>query len=214
MYTLEVDPILERMGGRGPKFPAVSTSHFAARQYTKWLSRKTGRFYRLATEAEWEYACRAGTTTAYHFGDDPTKLGEYAWTFDNSAAKDGEPGYRPVGLKKPNPWALYDMLGNVGEWVIDAHDPQHYAALLERSPVSVEQAVNWPAKRYPRVIRGGGYESEAADCRSAARFASSAKLNLYDANLPKSPHWEANAFWVGFRVVCPARELPEAEQRR
>src|SRR5207253_5739812 len=104
MYELEAGPILDRMGRR-EKFPAVIMSQFAARQYTKWLSKKTGRFYRLPTEAEWEYACRAGTTTAYSFGDDPKQLGDYAWYFDNSAVK-GENAYREVGLKKPNPWGL------------------------------------------------------------------------------------------------------------
>src|SRR4029079_13391424 len=107
IYELEAGPILDPMGRPG-KFPAVLVSPFAARQYTKWLSKKTGRFYRLPTEAEGEYAARAGTTTPSSFGDDIEKDGkimsEYAWYIDNSNLKDKEPAYRRVGKLKPNPW--------------------------------------------------------------------------------------------------------------
>ena len=218
LYELAAGPILQRMG-RGGQFPAVIMSHYAACQYTKWLSRKTGRFYRLATEAEWEYACRAGTTTAYHFGDDAAALPDHGWFYDNSTLADGDPGYRPVAQKKPNPWGLYDMHGNVAEWVIDGYARDHYAGLAAAAgpggaAVAGPAAVNWPAKRYPRVVRGGGYESEAADCRSAARHSSSSRFNLYDPDYPKSVHYEVNAFWVGFRVVSPLREPSDAEKQK
>jgi formylglycine-generating enzyme required for sulfatase activity len=212
MYEMEAGPALQRMG-RTAKFPAVIMSQYAARQYTKWLSFKTGRFYRLPTEAEWEYACRAGTTTAYSFGDDPKKLGEYAWFIDNSALKDGDTGYHPVATKKPNPWGLYDMHGNVANWCLDQYNKDWYKQFAGKQ-VTWQQVINWPTAQYPRVIRGGNYDAEAAECRSAARHSSTKELNKTDPQLPKSPHWMSDGFWLGFRLVSPAKEPSEAEKNR
>jgi formylglycine-generating enzyme required for sulfatase activity len=129
LYEVDAGPILQRMG-RGGQFPAVIMSHYSARQYTKWLSKKTGRFYRLPTEAELENACRAGSTSAYGFGDDPAKLAAYAWYFENSKVEN-KPSYHEVGKKQPNSWGLYDMHGNVAELVIDQYDAARYKQLSE-----------------------------------------------------------------------------------
>ena len=212
MYELEAGPVLDRMG-RGAKFPAVIMSQFAARQYTKWLSKKTGRFYRLPTEAEWEYACRAGTNTAYSFGDDPGQLKDYAWFFDNSEKEDGDGAYREVGKKKANPWGLYDVHGNVAEWCTDQFQPDWYKQFGGKK-VKASEIINWPTRQYPRVIRGGGWESEAEDCRSARRIESGPNMNQKDPQLPKSPHWMTEGFWIGFRVVSPAREPSEELKRK
>src|SRR4030095_3631076 len=130
------------MGKRG--YPAICMTQHAARTFCKWLSAKTGRFYRLPTEGEWEYACRAGTTTAYSFGDDPAQIGDYAWYYDNSNEK-----YQKVGQKKPNPWGLYDMHGNVAEWVLDQHTRGFYA----QSASKITQApLKIPLVEYPRAV--------------------------------------------------------------
>lgn len=216
MYELEAGPALDRMGRPG-KFPAVIMSQYAARQYTKWLSKKTGRFYRLPTEAEWEYACRAGTTTAYPFGDDIGKDGatlkQYSWYVDDSNLSDGDPGYRRVGTKKPNQWGLYDMNGNVANWVIDGYDANWYQHFAGKT-VNWRDAINWPTKQYPRCFRGGAYDMEAEDCRSASRHHSDKEMNNKDPQLPRSPHWLTAGFNLGFRVVSPLKEPSDAEQHK
>jgi formylglycine-generating enzyme required for sulfatase activity len=214
LYELEAGPILDRMG-RGGTYPAVIMSHHAAKQYCKWLSKRTGRFYRLPTEAEWEYAARAGTTTAYSFGDSPKQLEDYAWDFDNSPLQDGEGAYRKVKEKKPNPWGLYDMHGNVGEWCLDEYQEDWYKQLAAKGGVvSVKDAIRWPEGKtaHPRVIRGGGWESEAEQLRSAARTPSNKNMNKKDPQLPQSPYWLTEGFWIGFRVVSPVQQPPEAER--
>ena len=149
------------MGKEG--YPAICMTQFAAKMYCKWLSAKTGHYYRLPTEAEWEYACRAGTNTAYSFGDDPAKLGDYAWYSDNSDEK-----YHKVGKKKPNPWGLYDMHGNVAEWCVDQYCPDRYKQLADKP---VDNPVAGVTKAYPQVVRGGAWTDEAplAAARRAAR---------------------------------------------
>ena len=120
--TNPTKPYVEMSFGMGKeKFPAISMTQHAANKYCQWLSAKTGHFYRLPTEAEWEYACRAGTTTAFWFGDNGENIGDYEWYADNADFK-----YQKVGTKKPNPWGLYDMHGNVAEWVLDAYTKEGY----------------------------------------------------------------------------------------
>jgi len=108
------DPTTTFVNGEDDTLPAVTMTQFAARQYTKWLSGLTGRFYRLPAESEWEYACRAGTTTLWNVGDDVEDLDDSAWFADNS---DEAP--HPVGGKAANAWGLHDMHGNVAEWCVD-----------------------------------------------------------------------------------------------
>jgi formylglycine-generating enzyme required for sulfatase activity len=185
-------------------FPAISMTQMAAKMYCKWLSAKTGHYYRLPTEAEWEYACRAGTTTAYSFGDDPAQLDEYAWYFDNS-----EEAYHKVGKKKPNPWGLYDMHGNVQEWVLDQHHPDFYQQFAGKDPVKSPLAV--PTEIYGRVVRGGSWDDDASVLRSAARVKSVPAWKKRDPQFPQSVWYLTDADGVGFRVVRPLRTPTQLE---
>ncbi len=205
------DPSFTYWVGEGDDQPAVTMTQFAARQYTKWLSGIAGRGYRLPSEAEWEYAARAGTQTAYSFGDDPEQLGDYAWYTDNA-----EEETHPVAGKKPNPWGLYDMHGNVAEWVLDGYQ-EDWAPAVAALAASGGKPVLWPEKPYPRTIRGGCWYSDAAEATSTARFGSNDKMwVLQDPNLPKSPWWytEDPTTGIGFRLVRPLRDMDEETRRR
>jgi formylglycine-generating enzyme required for sulfatase activity len=202
------DPTFTFSKGSEPRQPAISMSQYAAKQYTKWLSGIAQRFYRLPTEAEWEYACRAGTTTAYSFGDDPAQLGDHAWTFENASEVT-----HTVGTKKPNPWGLYDMHGNVAEWVLDGH-ADHYPDAKGKT-LSVVDARTAPTKLFPRVVRGGSYDDKPATCRCAARKKSDDdEWREDDPNFPQSPWWFTSNYGlcVGMRLVRPLDVPPRAEQ--
>jgi formylglycine-generating enzyme required for sulfatase activity len=178
--------------GTGEGLPVGNVTQYAASQFCKWLSAKTGHFYRLPTEAEWEYCARAGSSTAYHFGNDPQALGDHAWFYENSGDT-----YHRVGQKSPNPWGLYDMYGNVAEWTLDQYIPNVYESrqATTLSPFEV------PVKTYPRAVRGGSYTDDAGYLRSAARLASNENWKMRDPQFPKSIWWNTDAPFVGFRVV-------------
>jgi formylglycine-generating enzyme required for sulfatase activity len=198
-------PYVEMSFGMGKEgFPAISMTQHAANKYCEWLSARTGHFYRLPTEAEWEYACRAGTTTAYFFGDDPALLDEYAWWGPNS-----DWNYQKVGSKKPNPWGLHDVHGNVAEWVLDQYDPDWYK---RHAGKVLEDPWNVAIQPYPHTVRGGSWDEEdPARLRSAARRASEKNWKIQDPQLPKSTWYHTDAQFLGFRVVRPLK-LPTAEE--
>jgi formylglycine-generating enzyme required for sulfatase activity len=201
-------PYVEMSFGMGKEgYPAISMTHHAANKYCQWLSAKTGQFYRLPTEAEWEYACRAGTTTAYFFGDDPAKLGDYAWFEQNSDFK-----YQKVGKKKPNPWGLYDMCGNVLEWVLDQYDPDYYKQGASAGVVT--EPWNKATKPYPHSARGGSWDDEAVKCRSAARRGSERAWKMTDPQLPKSIWYLSDAQWIGFRIIRPLKVPPPEQMQK
>jgi formylglycine-generating enzyme required for sulfatase activity len=192
-------PYVEMSFGMGINgYPAISMTQHAANKFAEWLSAKTGQFYRLPTEAEWEYACRAGTTTAYSFGSDASKLGEYAWFEGNSNGK-----YEKVGTKKPNPWGLYDMHGNATEWTLDKY-----------APYTADPAVDpWvkSTKPYPQAVRGGSWSDTADRLRCGARLGSDASWKMQDPQLPKSIWYLTDAQFLGFRLVRPLK-VPSVQQ--
>ena len=202
--TRPSSPYIDMTLGMGKEggFPANSMQQFGALMYCKWLYKKTGVFFRLPTEAEWEYACRAGTTTVYPFGDDGSKLDEYAWYAGNSENK-----YHKVGQKKPNAWGLYDMLGNVGEWVLDQYQADYYTTLTDK----MVDPMRHPDAKHPRTVKGGAYNDEAKNLRSANRLMSDKVWNRRDPQIPKSKWWNADAPFVGFRIVKPVKQ-PTAEE--
>jgi len=206
------DPSFTFEHGEEPTLPAVTMTQYSARQYTKWMSAITGQFYRLPSEAEWEYACRAGTQTAYSFGDDADQLGDYGWCYENSDSKPHK-----VGEKKPNPWGLYDMHGNVAEWTIDQVLENGYEQFAGKT-VKAADALVWPKTLTPRAIRGGHWDDDPEKCRSAARLESKERdWKTEDPNLPLSPWWFTSdpTRGVGFRIIRPLAEpaAREAKER-
>jgi len=201
--------------GRGSR-PAITMTHHAAVIYCDWLSSVTGGKYRLPTEAEWEYACRAGTTTPYFFTGDPARFTARSWINKIRGVKTSPIGefakYQlnsgsrasPPSASKPNPWGLVNMLGNVKEFCQDWYDPEAYSKypavgelLNPRGPESGEE----------HVIRGSSFKSDAADLRSAARdHTKTADWLMTDPQSPKSIWWYSDSNDVGFRVV---REFEE-----
>ncbi len=205
--TRPTKPYTDMTFGMGKDgFPAICMTQLAAKTYCKWLSQKTGRYYRLPTEAEWEYACRAGTKTAYSFGDDPAQLGEYAWYFENS-----NDAYHKVGLKKPNPWGLYDMHGNVAEWTLDQYVPDGYKTFAGQT---VKNPLVIPKTLYPQVARGGSWSDDPELLRSANRVGSHKDWKQQDPQIPQSIWYFTDALFLGFRVVRPLEVPSEAEKAR
>ncbi|MBT8313251.1 MAG: formylglycine-generating enzyme family protein [Maribacter sp.] len=182
-------------------FPAVSMSTYSALVFCKWLSEITGRFYRLPTEAEWEYAARAGSQTIYSFGNSEEELEKYAVYYKNSNSK-----YAKRGTKLPNKWGLYDMHGNVAEWTLDQYKQDAYANMESKNPWVI------PRVFHPRVIRGGSWDDDAENLRSASRMASSTKLQKRDPQIPKSFWWFTDSNFIGMRLVSPKNQPSQEDQ--
>jgi formylglycine-generating enzyme required for sulfatase activity len=199
--------------GKGSR-PAITMTWHAANVYCRWLSKVTGKKYRLPTEAEWEYACRGGTETPYFFpgkpkdfsskgflrkllGPDTSVIASYAVYKQNSSSRTQEPSF-----VKPNPFGLKNMSGNVAEFCLDFYAPDFYRTdtvyINPRGPLTGQE----------HVIRGGSFKSDAGDVRSAARdFTKTKAWLMTDPQMPKSIWWYSDCIDAGFRVVCEADSI-------
>ena len=194
--TRPTKPYLDMTFGMGKEgMPAVGMTQYSAIQFCKWLYARTGVFFRLPTEAEWEYACRAGSTGPYSFGADSSQVGDYAWYAANSNSKT-----HPVGEKKPNAWGIHDMHGNAAEWTGDQYISDFYKQFKGKT---AENPFAKPDKLYPHSVRGGSFEDPAARLRSAARRASDPDWKRIDPQIPKSNWWFPEAPFMGIRLVRP-----------
>ncbi|MDR2118335.1 MAG: SUMF1/EgtB/PvdO family nonheme iron enzyme [Tannerellaceae bacterium] len=221
VYANNSNPLVDAVSGPTPPFgfpdqgwgsgdrPAITMTHYAAETFCQWLSLKTGKKYRLPTEAEWEYAARGGTQTPYFFDGDPRKFSDkgfwrkffdaktdsissYVIYIKNSNNKTQEPS-----LVKPNPLGLKNMLGNVMEYCTDKYDPEAY----RKGGESVTDPVVTEGEEW--VVRGGNYTSDAADLRVASRGYTRHEAWLKtDPQQPKSIWWYSDIRGIGFRVVC------------
>jgi len=203
--TRPTPPYLDMTLGMGKEgFPAISMTHYNAIQFCKWLYTRTGVFYRLPTEAEWEYAAKAGTETDYDFGTDASQLDEYAWYAANSGGKT-----QPIGKKKPNAWGIHDMLGNVAEWTFDQYDAGYYDSLATHG--SVANPSKFPHELYPISVRGGSFRDSADQLRTAARAYSEPAWKAIDPQTPKSDWWFTMTPIIGLRLVRPHTPPSEEE---
>ena len=209
--------------GRGNR-PAITMTHHAAMQYTRWLSEVTGKRYRLPTEAEWEYAARGGTESAYFFEGSPRQyterrfrnrvFGRNTEIFDSYVIHAGNSASRtqPPADVLPNPFGLVNMLGNVREFTLDWYAPDAYRDRPAGTPVVDPRG---PDTGTEYAVRGGSFRSDPADLRSAARDRTrSAACLLTDPQIPKSLWWYSDCTDVGFRVVSAYEDGRPAGLRR
>lgn len=183
--------------------PAIGMTQHAANKYCQWISMQTGHFYRLPTEAEWEYACRAGSQTKYSWGENSKDAEQYAYFGGDEASH-----YQAPGTKKPNPWGLQDMHGNVLEWTLDQYVPDR------RAYFGKDKVLNpWikATKPYPHVTKGGHWKQKVEEISAAARIPSAPEWKKIDPQNPKSLWYLTNVSTLGMRIVRPEK-IPTAEE--
>jgi formylglycine-generating enzyme required for sulfatase activity len=184
-------------------YPAISMTQHAANKYCQWISYQTGHFYRLPTEAEWEYACRAGSKTKYPWGDKAEDADQYAWLGGDAASQ-----YQKPGLKKPNAWGFVDMHGNALEWTLDQY-------VADRHAYFGKDKVHNPwikaTKPYPHVVKGSHWKQKLEDITADKRIPSAPEWKNLDPQEPRSLWYFTSVQWIGMRLVRPEK-IPTAEE--
>ena len=186
--------------------PATGMTRLSALHFARWLSEKTGRVYRLPTEVEWEFACRAGDDGPHGSGMRDADVRDHAWFAANSGG-----AFREVGVKSPNAWGIHDLLGNVAEWTLDPYDADFYASLPE-DEITTNPTTGHSA-RGRGVVRGGAFDDDLTELRCADRFEETPEWKRRDPQMPKSRWWNTDSPHVGFRVVSPAADHTREEIR-
>lgn len=180
------------MSGRG--FPAVGMTQWGALHYAKWLSEKTGEFFRIPTEAEWELACRSGGN-----GDlTESALQEVGWIKSNSGTE-----LKKVGTRTADGLGIHDILGNAAEWTLDQYDKAFYSSIESTDGLNPWRR---PTRLHPRTVRGGAYDDDSSEVRCAARMESNLNWKRRDPQIPKSFWWNTDSPFVGFRLVRPLNQ--------
>jgi|TARA_B110000908_G_scaffold36947_1_gene44324 formylglycine-generating enzyme required for sulfatase activity len=183
--------------------PAISMTQHAANKYCQWISYQTGHFYRLPTEAEWEYACRAGSKTKYTWGDNPEEAEQYAWFGGDAASQ-----YHAPGKKKPNAWGFVDMHGNAQEWTLDQYVPDRRAYFGKDK---VHNPWIKATKSYPHVTKGGYWKQPLEEITADKRIPSEPEWKILDPQEPRSLWYFTSVQWIGMRLVRPEK-IPTAEE--
>ena len=185
--------------GKEGGYPANSMQPYTAIAYCKWLWKKTGVFYRLPTEAEWEYAAKTGGNSIYGEAVNIQNIKNYAWFKANSNAK-----YHPVAQKKPNKWGLYDMMGNVAEWTMDMYDENYFQKINENKVGDF--FIKRSNYRAYHTAKGGGFKSNINELRLADRMPQTENWNRRDPQIPRSKWWLTDGDYIGFRIVKPLNQ--------
>ena len=201
-------------GLSGPGRPATGMTRLSALHFARWMSEKTGRLYRLPTEAEWEYACRAGGDGTWGVGQGDAEqpeegqaaafLDRHAWYTANSGGS-----LHDVGAKTPNAWGIYDLLGNVAEWTLDPYDAEFYASIADDGGAA--NPSTGPSARGLGVVRGGAFDDDERGLRCADRFQEPRAWKRRDPQMPKSSWWNTDSPHVGFRLASPAVDYTREE---